>query len=223
MTLPKVLSIKYLHKSTTKVSPPKSTNHNYQCISAKAAPIKCNHQNIPTKGHQSNATNLTKAPPIKCNHQNIPTKAPSIKCNHQNIPTNQVQPPKHPQQSTINQVQPSKHPHQSTINQVQQPKYHRQSTINRGIDWLTSPPMHPPSTIKPLKDHNQGTTTSVTSTNLFSPANNGVRQELKIQMALCVKLGLFPVQWQCRFRTLVSTFFKFYIHGKWVEFQLIIQ
>ena len=35
--------------------------------------------------------------------------------------------------------------------------------------------------------------------------NNGISQELKIQMALQVKSGIFPVQWQCRFKTLVST------------------
>ena len=36
---------------------------------------------------------------------------------------------------------------------------------------------------------------------------NEPRQELKIQMALRVKSGLFPVQWQCKCRTLVSMFF----------------
>ena len=33
---------------------------------------------------------------------------------------------------------------------------------------------------------------------------NGVRKELKFQMALRLKLGLFLAQWQCRFRTLAS-------------------
>ena len=64
--------------------------------------------------------------------------------------------------------------------------------------------------------------------------DNGVRQELKFQMVLRHKLGLLPVQWQCRFRTLGSAFFKYIfrfslylminkLHRKWVEFQLIIQ
>ena len=34
--------------------------------------------------------------------------------------------------------------------------------------------------------------------------SNGVRQELKFQMALQHKLGLCPVQWQYRFRTLAN-------------------
>ena len=34
----------------------------------------------------------------------------------------------------------------------------------------------------------------------------GLRQELKIQMALWVKWGPFPVQWQCKFGILVSKF-----------------
>ena len=64
-----------------------------------------------------------------------------------------------------------------------------------------------------------------------------VRQELKIQMVLWHKSGLFHVQWQCRFRTLVSMLnnfficfiFMFYLYliinkllRKWVEFQLVI-
>ena len=54
---------------------------------------------------------------------------------------------------------------------------------------------------------------------------------------LCVKSGLFPVQWQCRFRTSVRMFFlfkqilfMFYLYlwitkllRMWVEFQLVIQ
>ena len=48
----------------------------------------------------------------------------------------------------------------------------------------------------------------------FTLNANEVRQELKFQMALRHKLGLFPVQWQCRFRTLASKGFieVFYIH-----------
>ena len=54
--------------------------------------------------------------------------------------------------------------------------------------------------------------------------HNAVRQELEIQMALQVKSGLLPVQWQCRFRALVSmvflfTYIYFYIH---VLFYLMI-
>ena len=49
---------------------------------------------------------------------------------------------------------------------------------------------------------------------LHHSETNGVQQELKLQMALPVKSGLFPIQWQCRFRTLVITFVGglFYIH-----------
>ena len=39
---------------------------------------------------------------------------------------------------------------------------------------------------------------------VLHPSSNGVRRELKIQMALRHKSGLFPVHWQCRFRTLAS-------------------
>ena len=66
--------------------------------------------------------------------------------------------------------------------------------------------------------------------------SNGIRQELKTKMALRVKLGLFPIQWQFRFRTLVNTAFcitllySCFIYlminklcRKWVEFQLVIQ
>ena len=74
------------------------------------------------------------------------------------------------------------------------------------------------------------------STNQSTNHTNGVRQELEIQMALRVKSGLIPVQWQCRFRTLVSIFIyflymlMFYLYlwmnkllRKCAEFQLVIQ
>ena len=35
---------------------------------------------------------------------------------------------------------------------------------------------------------------------------NGLRQDLEIKMALQVSLGILPVQWQPRFRTLVTMF-----------------
>ena len=35
-------------------------------------------------------------------------------------------------------------------------------------------------------------------------SRNGVRHEVKFQMALRRKSGLFPMQWQCRFKTLVN-------------------
>ena len=70
-----------------------------------------------------------------------------------------------------------------------------------------------------------------------SISSNGVRQELKMQTALQHELGLFPVQWQCRFRILASKvgfllfcLFMFYLYlivnelcRKWVEFQSINQ
>ena len=40
---------------------------------------------------------------------------------------------------------------------------------------------------------------------------NGIRQELKIQMVLQVTSGLFPIQWQCRLKSLVSMLNKNYI------------
>ena len=61
---------------------------------------------------------------------------------------------------------------------------------------------------------------------------------IKFQLALRCKLSIFPIQWQCRFRTLASKvcfvclfiLFMFYLHlminkfpRKWVEFQLIVQ
>ena len=72
----------------------------------------------------------------------------------------------------------------------------------------------------------------------FSITSNGVRQKLKIQMALRHKSGLSPVQWQCRFRTLARKVFfmlkkfvfMFYLYltvmkvgRKQVEFQSAIQ
>ena len=39
-------------------------------------------------------------------------------------------------------------------------------------------------------------------------ADHGVTQELKSHMALQVKSGIFPVQWQCRFRTYSISFWK---------------
>ena len=78
-----------------------------------------------------------------------------------------------------------------------------------------------------------GIRTAVSTYNILD-----VRRELKIQMALRRKLGLFPVQWQCRFRTLGSNVFfmvgffsfMFYLYlminklnRKWVEFHLFIQ
>ena len=66
--------------------------------------------------------------------------------------------------------------------------------------------------------------------------SNGVRQELKFQMALQHKSGLFHIQWLCRFRTLANIGFimflffvlMFYLvinklHRKWVTLQLVIQ
>ena len=63
--------------------------------------------------------------------------------------------------------------------------------------------------------------------------DNGVRQELKFQVALRHKSDLFPIQWLCRLRTLASeVFFKLFcfylfylyvminiLHRKWVVVQ----
>ena len=48
---------------------------------------------------------------------------------------------------------------------------------------------------------------------------NGVRQELKFQIALWRKSGLFPIQWQYRFRTLANEFFpSFFVFSVHVLF-----